>query len=147
MMPSFLRNKLHNACHSKKGTGCQTVETSHTGRYRSQELSINILFSCSAVGAHEKVILSPRVTFHFSSVPGVTTAIMPTSEKVSTPSTTCVLDKLVMKSRYKSSLPMSRILFVHCTSWWTKSVKWCKVPMPEKGREEIVVQLNHKSDL
>ena len=38
------------------------------------------------------------------------------SPNVETNFVDCVLDKLVMKSRYKSSLPKSSILIVHCTS-------------------------------
>lgn len=169
MMPSFLR-KYIALCHSKKGTGCQTVETSHTGRYRvpnSREISHRTLQVTRAKYQYSVFMFSWRgsrgsISFSRSDFSSLFDArcddcnqahigeagVNPVeSPNVETNFVDCVLDKLVMKSRYKSSLPKSSILIVHCTSWWTKSVKWCKVPMPEEGREAIVVQLNNNSDL
>ena len=127
MMPSFLR-KLIALCHSKKGTGCQTVETSHTGRYRSQELSINILFSCSAVGAREEVFLSPGVTFELSLMPGVTTAIVPTSEKqVSTQSRVLTL-KPTLLTAYWTNSPWKVDTKVPCL----RAAFWLYIVLPDE---------------
>lgn len=99
MMPSFLR-KYIALCHSKKGTGCQTVETSHKGRYRvpnSREISHRTLQVTRAKYQYSVFMFSWRgsrgsISFSrsdFSSLfdaRGVTTAIKPTSDKqVSTP--------------------------------------------------------------
>ena len=116
------------------GKGCQTVETSYTERqgYRwglqlMQEPIINILLSRLAVGAHKKVFLSAGVTFHLSLVQGGTTAIMPTSEKVSTPSRVLTLQPTLWilywtnsSSKVDTKVPCltkSSSLIVHCTSW------------------------------
>ena len=98
-----------------------------------QEPSINILVSRLAVGAHKKVFISAGVTLHLSLVPGVTTAIMSTSE-VSTPSRVLTLQPTLWTSYWTNwsskvdakvpCLTKSSILIVHCTSWNDEQNPW-----------------------
>ena len=92
---------------------------------------------------------------HLSLVPGVTTAIMPTSEKVSTPSRVLTLQPTLWTSYWTNSsskvdtkvpcLTKSSILIVHCTSWNNEKIRGVVQCVNEEAREEIVMQLNQRT--